>query len=501
MGDKLIIIIGAGISGLSAGCYGQMNGYRTRIFERHDIPGGLCTSWKRKGYTIDGCMHFLLGSNPGTGFYRIWEELGAAQGRHMVNQDEYMRFEGEGGQAFHVYTNIDRLEQHLKELAPEDKEVIEEVIEAARKCTCFEIPLGKARDLYSLFDYIKMMPRMFPILRFMGKWGKTSTLDLVKCVKHPLLRQFLLTYAELPDYSMLVLLMASAWHHNKHAGYAVGGSLEFARAIERRFLDLEGEINYKSKVAKILVENDKAVGIQLADGTEHYSDVVISAADGRTTIFDMLEGKYVNEKIRNLYDNSPLFPPLIQIALGINRSFDEVPHLVSGINYPLDEPVTIAGKELTRLGVHVYNYDPSLAPEGKTVLRVLLNSDYDYWKELRQDTDRYREEKREIANQIISLLEQRFPGLEDQVEMSDVATPMTWERYTGNWRASHEGWLMTTKNLNMRLSKTLPGLKNFFMAGQWVMPGGSLPYVAVSGRDVIQILCKKDKKPFVTTTP
>jgi len=499
--DKSIIIIGAGIAGLSAGCYGQMNRYRTRIFEMHDLPGGLCTSWKRKGYTIDGCMHFLLGSNTGTGFYRIWEELGAVQGRQMVNQDEYIRFEGEEGQVFHVYTDIDRLENHLKELAPEDEKVIEEVIEAARKCTSFKIPVGKARELYSLVDYVKMMPKMFPILRFMNKWGKISTLDLANRVKHPLLRQFLLTYAELPDYSMIVLLMAIAWHHQKHAGYAVGGSLEFARAIERRYLDLGGEINYKSKVAKILVENDKAVGIQLADGTEHYGDIVISAADGRTTIFDMLEGKYVNDKIRNLYDNSPLFPPLIQIALGVNRSFDEVPRLVSGINYPLEEPVTIAGQELTRLGVHVYNYDPSLAPEGKTVLKVLLNSDYDYWKELRQDTKRYRGEKKKIANQVISLLEQRFPGLEDQVEMSDVATPMTWERYTGNWRASHEGWLMTTKNLNMRLSKTLPGLKNFHMAGQWVMPGGSLPYVAVSGRDLIQIICKQDKKPFVTTTP
>jgi len=389
----------------------------------------------------------------------------------------------------------------MKELAPEDEKVVEEVIKAARKCTRFEIPVGKARELYSLVDYITMMPKMIPILRFMSKWGKTSTLDLANRVKHPLLRQFLLTYAELPDYSMIVLLMALAWHHQKYAGYSVGGSLEFARAIERRYLDLEGEINYKSKVAKILVENDKAVGIQLADGTEHYSDIVISAADGRTTIFDMLQGKYVNDRIRDLYANSPLFPPLIQIALGVNRSFDEVPHLVSGINYPLDKPVTIAGQEIKRLGVHVYNYDPGLAPEGKTVLKVLLNSDYDYWKELRQDTRRYREEKKKIADQVISLLEQRLPGLADQLEMSDVATPMTWERYTGNWRASHEGWLMTTKNLNMRVSKTLPGLDNFYMAGQWVMPGGSLPYVAVSGRDLIQIICKKDKKLFVTTKP
>jgi phytoene dehydrogenase-like protein len=78
---KSIIIIGAGITGLSAGCYGQMNGYHTQIFEMHDKTGGVCTGWKRKGYTIDGCMHWLVGTNPANNFYHIWEELGVAEYR------------------------------------------------------------------------------------------------------------------------------------------------------------------------------------------------------------------------------------------------------------------------------------------------------------------------------------------------------------------------------------------------------------------------------------
>ncbi len=65
------------------------------------------------------------------------------------------------------------------------------------------------------------------------------------------------------------------------------------------------------------------------------------------------------------------------IALGVARSFNEMPHLAARINYPLDEPVTIVGQELKRLGVYICNFDPSLAPEGKTVLKVLMNSDYD----------------------------------------------------------------------------------------------------------------------------
>lgn len=69
--EKSIIIIGAGIVSLSTGCYGQMNGYRTQIFGMHTTPDGVCTTWKRKGYKIDGCIHWLTGSSLGNSFYPL----------------------------------------------------------------------------------------------------------------------------------------------------------------------------------------------------------------------------------------------------------------------------------------------------------------------------------------------------------------------------------------------------------------------------------------------
>lgn len=58
------------------GCYARMNGYNTRIFELHTVPGGLCTAWERNGYTIDGCIHFLVGCKPNAPFYSVCQELG-----------------------------------------------------------------------------------------------------------------------------------------------------------------------------------------------------------------------------------------------------------------------------------------------------------------------------------------------------------------------------------------------------------------------------------------
>ena len=89
-----VIIIGGGIAGLSAGCYARMNGYDTTIFEMHNLPGGLCTAWERRGYTIDGCIHWLVGSAPGTPMNTIWQELGAVQGRPMEPQRCRLRLHG-----------------------------------------------------------------------------------------------------------------------------------------------------------------------------------------------------------------------------------------------------------------------------------------------------------------------------------------------------------------------------------------------------------------------
>ncbi|MEJ5202812.1 MAG: NAD(P)-binding protein, partial [Anaerolineales bacterium] len=120
MNNRSAIIIGAGFAGLSAGIYAQMNGYDTQIFEMHDLPGGLCTAWKRHGFTIDGCVHWLVGSSPQSGMYRYWQEVGVAQGRQFVNLDEYLRFEGKDGRILILYADIDRLERHLLDLSPQD---------------------------------------------------------------------------------------------------------------------------------------------------------------------------------------------------------------------------------------------------------------------------------------------------------------------------------------------------------------------------------------------
>ncbi len=126
---KKIIIIGGGIAGLSAGCYARMNGYATHIFEMHTHPGGLCTSWVRKGYTFDGSIHWLEGTSPEHPFHEIWQELGALKDKKIYYKDmSYKIFLRD--HIITLYNDPDRLKKYLCEIAPEDRGMIDELANA-----------------------------------------------------------------------------------------------------------------------------------------------------------------------------------------------------------------------------------------------------------------------------------------------------------------------------------------------------------------------------------
>jgi len=499
-----IIIIGAGMAGLSAGCYGQMNGFETQVFESHTLPGGVCTTWKRKGYKIDGCIHWLTGSAPGNSFYHLWQEVGVIQDRRMISHDEYARIEGSDGKTFIVYCDVDRLRRHMKELAPQDGSVIDEFCDGIRKSADLPMPVDKAPELLSIADRIRIGARMLHFLGFWRMWRGVTIGKFARRFKDPFLREvfpFAVNLQHPLDFPMLAFLTTLAWMDRGTAAYPLGGSLELARAVEKRYLALGGEIRYASKVEKILVEDGHATGVRLADGSEHKADYILSAADGHSTIFDMLGGKYVDSKIKRWYKSLPVYDPLIYIGIGVARSFAGVHASVTGFDYVLKEPVSIAGQKRTRLSLQIYNFDPTLAPAGKTVMRVWFKSDYEYWKQLAKVPESYKKEKELIAGRVMALLENRYPGIADDVETIDVATPMTFERYTDNWKGSFEGWRISNKTLMMRMRKTLPGLRNFYMAGQWVEPGGSLPTSLMSGRNAIQLICEQRRQNFQHGNP
>ena len=489
MSEKSVIIIGAGLAGLSAGCFARANRYRTQIFEHHTLPGGVCTSWVRHGYTVDGCIHWLMGCRPTSSLYRLYEDLGVVGTVRFLRKDHFTTvIDQESGATVAVTSDLERLGRDLLRIASVDAGVITELLQAAR-------------DLQSVVPRFDGPPRQHGLsgdliaLKQMARYWTSVGTFAARRIRTPILRTVLesLFLAEMPLALLLITLGQLA---SGQLAVVEGGSQRFSDAIAVRYRELGGSLTYGAEVVEIVVEGGRAVGVRLADGATHRADVVVSAADGQSTIFRMLGGRFVDQSLLDRYRRWPRFAPVHLVSFGVA---DDLAGFDPALTLLLDAPFPSGGMVSHRLGVRIFNYDSTLAPSGKTVVQAMLQADWDHWDGLKDDRALYKIEKDRIAQEVLCRLDRHIPGLASKVEMTDVATPPTMWRYTRNHRGAFEGWLMTPEMLRVRVPKRLPGLENFFMAGQWVEPGGGIAPALASGKQVIQELCRGEGRLFTDT--
>jgi len=492
--SKKVIIIGGGIAGLTTGCYLQKSGFDTEIFESQATPGGLCTSWKRGEYTVDGCLHWLVGSSPDDPLYHLWKELIPIDRIRFYYYEEFFRVRDESGKEIIAYTNLDRLQKELLEKAPGDKKRIHEFVKGVRKLENFPMRFDKAPELATNLDKLRDGINYFPYFSLLIRYSRMRIADFAGRCKNPLLQKFF-HYSFAPEMPMLFIMMTFSWLDKRVAGYPIGGSLEFSRLFEKKYTELGGKIHYNARVEEILTENtgkrSRAGGIRLENGTEHHADITVSAADGYSTIFKMLGGRYADKRVHRYFNKFSVFPSFIQVSLGINKDLRGLPSTVA---FPLDKPFQVdPEKQIDNLYYRIINFDPTLAPEGKTLVSCMVHTyNYKYWQDLREsDYPRYKREKKRVADFVTDQLDRELKGIKDKIEMTDVCTPATIIRYTGNWKGSFEGWMVTRETGFNSLPKQLPHLDDFYMAGHWVQPGGGIPAVFYSGRNLAQVLVKR----------
>jgi phytoene dehydrogenase-like protein len=500
MPEPSVIIIGAGIAGLSTGCYGRMNGYRTRILEHDAEPGGVAKAWKHDGYLIDGGIHYLMGHRPGQACYQLYRELGILHHRRYPDLNTFVRFTDEHtGQRVSFTADLDRLARDLKALAPEDARLIDDFIagiRAMQRTDMFGL-METPPELLGPFGPLKLLWRLRRSLRYLGGTYNRPSEQFAQAASNPALRR-VLTHLFLPEVPAWFVLLLLALLASRQLGLLAGSCADFTASLVERYQGLGGEISYNATVKEILVEHHRAVGVRLADGSEHRADVVVSAGDGRSTLFELLGGRYLSPKLKRCYQRWKPLCPILTLSFGVRREFPNEPPL----NFVFfKSPITIGGIEMEGMPVRLFNYGAAFAPPGKTVVQVLLLADWEFWNELRHDREGYDAEKNRVGAEILARLEPHYPGLTSQVELTDIATPYTTWRYTLNHHGAFMGWSPTPQALRTPLPKTLPGLDNFYMAGQWVMPGGGVPPCLYSGRHVIQMLCRRHRKSFHTSVP
>ena len=273
-------IIGAGISGLTVGCYLQMNGFETTIFEKHSSAGGLCTAWKRGDYTFDGCIHWLFGSNQSNPFHKLWSELIDIDSVKFVNHNVRIVIEVKentnkfGDKIFRLYTDITILKNYLLELAPEDARMINKLIRAMRKIQTYEMPpmVDKVIELLPLREKMAMIKHL-PLLAFIFAWKDVTNYSFAKKLRNPFLKEAFELLFDGDEVNLLIMMVPLAFNDTHGAGYPLGGSAPFTQMFEKKYLDLGGKIVYNAPIKKICTHENKAIGVLLENGEIVNSDI------------------------------------------------------------------------------------------------------------------------------------------------------------------------------------------------------------------------------------
>ena len=488
---KKVVIAGGGIAGLSAGIYALKAGFEAEIYEKNALPGGECMGWNRKGYHIDNCIHWLTGTDPDTKLWQVWKTVGAIDENTEYAAEDKFYTSILDGKRVTLWHDTDKTRKELLEIAPEDADEINKFmdhVEYAKSCV---IPSDKPLDMMGIKDYIAMGKEMADFPKVMKEYGKISLSELAEKFKTPVMKKLMTDYLpkEYTAYSFLVSYATMASGNGK---IPLKGSLAMTLRIAEKFKEMGGRIFTNAPAKRIVIEGNRATGLELADGTVVEADEVITAVDTAFLYGNLIDKKYMPKDLKKAYENRKAYPVTsgFQIACAIDADFSETGTVVFDC-----EPLSIGDQKYERMSVKSYAYDKSFAPEGRTVLQanvVQSDEDYRYWESLSKEE--YKARKAELSEQLVERIVKAFPELDGRIEILDCWTPLTYNRYCNAYHGSYMGFVTTVGNKQMRFKGVVKGVSNLFVAGQWVMSPGGLPIALVSGKFAVQRILRRDKK-------
>ena len=161
----------------------------------------------------------------------------------------------------------------------------------------------------------------------------------------------------------------------------------------------------------------------------------------------------------------------------------------------LPTPLSLGGVEVETVEIRHYGYDPTMAEPRKSSVAVLLKADYDFWDALAGNPEAYASEKQRILAAVTDLFSRASRGPR--------AASRSWTSPLRDLPAVHRQLAGVHRRdphhdaePHAQISKTLPGLNGFYQVGQWVQPGGGLPSGVMTGREVAQSICARDRHTY-----
>jgi len=502
-----VIIIGAGIGGLTCGAALAKAGKKVLVCERHAKPGGYVTSFQRAGFTFDGGLQ-SFGSNGMV--FPILKELGLYDRVHFVRAD------------YQIVTpdiklklnSLTQVREELEREFPKAKSEVESYFQDLEKLI---MPFGKmfSRDKPALLllSSPKKVKTVFSspfinldFIKNIARYQKTTSLDLInRHITDDKLRLILTSISYYPV--MNAVTIAGVWYSfMEDYWYPIGGMQNFANLFADLIERNGGTISRRTRVDQIKVENGVATGVKLADGRELQSKFVVSNADWKQTFTRLIDRQCLEEEFTAQVEKAKVSESTFCVYLGTDLNKSTLQGLAHHNFYLPSYGKTFLEKDANDpdffrdCSIEISlpsSSDDSLAPQGSSVVTLTTLAPYDYlgnWKtEDGRRTGAYQELKEKVADQLIAIAGGVIPGLSRHIVVREMSTPLSYERFTSNSEGASAGWSWDPRlTLTTSYSSSTGSLKtpigNLFTCGHWCFSPGSVPTAMLTGRTVADMI-------------
>lgn len=465
-----VIIVGAGLGGLTAGAKLAKEGKKVLVLEQHDRPGGCATTFKRKEFTMEVGLHEMDGLHPADPKTKIFTDLGIMEKVKFLELPEFYRFVNERHDIV-VPHDPEKAKEILLKSFPNEKEGIE-------------------KYFYSLVNARKLMKES------RGQKDKSLGEFLDEIINNEDLKLVLLGnlgYFHDDPYSLsyYYYINAQGAYYNGRANFIRGGSQKLSDAFMEIIEENGGRVKLNSIVTKVNYKNDIPSSVMYHDTKakeksefiDEAKEIVINSSLPKLAT-ELLPDKFGKDLALQIKNNN-IGASLLTVYYGFNKSLKEI----GNPNYStfLYHDSVKTQKDILKNNhsdfstrsltfVDYSQVDSDLAPKGKSVGAVCCIDYPDEWEGLSKDE--YKKKKAYVAEVITARCEKLIPGFRDAIEHVEVATSLTIKRYTLNPKGAVYGFAQNPDKPTEYLS-SLPD--NIHIASAWGKFGGGFSGAIISG--------------------
>ncbi|TVQ16952.1 MAG: NAD(P)/FAD-dependent oxidoreductase, partial [Spirochaetaceae bacterium] len=423
--------------------------------------------------------------------------VGALDGVPIHHPETFLTYEHANG-TVPIYRDLDRLRDAWVDLSRQDEAAIEEFVSTIRQLGAVEMEAAKPMDMMSLLEKARYMLSMKDAGAVLRRYGKVGLAEYAQRFRHPAIRAMFATFAP-GDYAVAFLFFGLATFAQGQSSIPIGGSKALADRMAERYVALGGKVETGCEVTGLKIEDKRVGHLITADGRTFTADHYIAACDAHVVFERLLGGRYRDPAFEKRFNDPETYPLASNTYIGLGLEAD-VAAMPRTVRFDC-EPIQLGTTPITQITLNHYAYEPGFAPHGCTAMTVALNhfgEAIDHWFALAGDRAAYRREKERLGEAVREAIEAHFPRFAGKLTVLDVATPATYARYCNAHRGAFMGFFPTTRSRMMAHTGRIKGLNNFVLSGQWLQPPGGLPIAVVTGKDSIQRLCRKLKRPFVS---